>query len=268
VQLAQGGVRRVPSKQEACHLFRHFPVLFPTVEADRRSRSPLRLVVRGIAVRLFGRRRRRFLVACATIEARESFREVGERVPRGVQVGGWVAEERAVAFGRLRARGESPSETERPLRQQRPPGTCPDGVTRSRVAKRFPHYCRAENGGRLPRLESGIEEKPFPALGLLARPTPSVRVPRSMPRNGSSAVLRVSFPGSNRVTWDDRENGNAFQPGGMLSGGSASRLAHLPGAQVIWLIFTHLSARSESLRLFRLASPEMSAIRRQHVLDQ
>ena len=111
-----------------------------------------------------------------------------------------VAGESVTAFRARRATGVSWLEAGRPRLRRRLLGRRLDGTRLTAAAKRFRRSCRAESGGTKLRPGSVPAERLFPALAPRATRIPSVRGPRRRRRNGSSAGLRVSPLGSNRVT--------------------------------------------------------------------
>jgi len=86
------------------------------------------------------------------------------------------------------------------------------------VVRLFPRSFRAANDETRPRPESILGERSFPARSLGAIQIPSARAPQRTTRNGSSAGLRVSPLGSNRVTCDGGEDANALRPAEILTG--------------------------------------------------
>src|SRR5260370_30701743 len=114
--------------------------------------------------------------------------------------GGRVAWKPEGSFREFRAIGGSTCRAARRRCRQRPPDIRPDGTPLIAAAKGFRRNCRAENDGKQQRPESALAETSFPALAPRATRTPSARGPRRTPPNGSNAGLRVSPPGSNRVT--------------------------------------------------------------------
>ena len=82
----------------------------------------------------------------------------------------------------------------------------------------FPRSCRAANDETRPRPESILGERSFLALPLRATQIPSARALQRTTRNGSSAGLRVSPLGSNRVTCDGSEDENALHPAEISTG--------------------------------------------------
>jgi hypothetical protein len=148
----------------------------------------------------------------AETEKRE-LRKVTYVMPIGVE--GQAAGEIAGPFRGPRATDGSQRVAARRRCQRRSPDTRPGGARPIAIEKWFRRSCRAENGGKKQRSESGPAETSFPALARRATPIPSVRGPRRKRLNESSADLRINLHASNRVTCGGG-NMNPFRPSGIL----------------------------------------------------
>lgn len=117
-------------------------------------------------------------------------------------VGLWgrAAGKTAESFRGLRATCGAPRGAARQRCRRRSPDIRPDASRLIAIVKWFRRSCRAENGGTKQPPESDPEEMSFPVLAPRAKPIPSVRGLRRTRRSGSSAGLRISLRGSNRVT--------------------------------------------------------------------